>query len=177
MEASLDNKKFYVPKLEEFHIGFEYEYKYKNQDWEYAKFSNSGMDEIAGDYYEFDPENPNTKCRVKYLDQEDIESLGFEKRLNNQWIGWDDYILDDISGEYGYFLQCTLHAPKMDNFYKIYVHRYLNEDVNTIESSINNGESELVYKGAIKNKSELKKLMVQLGIKIKTEKETNEKYV
>jgi len=51
----------------------------------------------------------------------------------------------------------------MDDCYKIYLHRYLDDDTK-LETRINEGESELVYKGNIKNKSELSRLLKQLSI-------------
>lgn len=131
------NNEYYTPILEEFHIGFEYEYTYKNQDWKYAKFSNSGMDEIAGDYYEFDPENPNTKCRVKRLSAEDIESLGF----NNY----------KPPHEYDHTWQLGMYELKA----------WFNHKLPHVRISFS---SQMIFDGDIKNKSELKKLMKQLEI-------------
>lgn len=113
--------------------------------------------------------------RVKYLDQEDIESLGFNKSLKTQWVGWYDYYSGNVSGKYGYYLYVTLHFPKLyniserleDNLFKIILHRYYvsnSDETTNIESKIKEGESEVVYKGKINNKSELKKLLKQLGI-------------
>jgi len=106
------------------------------------------------------------KVKIKYLDQEDIESLGFRKTLKNQWVGYYDYLLEDLPGEYPYFLKATLHIDRFDNkYHKIYVHRFFDETCSrSIEGSLNYGESECIYKGDIKNKSEFKKLLKQLQI-------------
>lgn len=151
--------KYYTPAIEEFHIGFEFEFETGINGWKKFILQNDRVDSTFKNVRDF-----SSQFRVKVLDEEDIESLEFKKRLNNQWIGWNDYILETISGEYGYFLTCTLHVPRMDGLYKIYVHRHLNNEKNDIETQLKNGESELVFKGKITNKSELKKTLKQLNI-------------
>lgn len=101
--------------------------------------------------------------RVKCLDRDDVESFGFVKLNKNTWAGWNDFVLNEISGDYPYFLKATIHVPRVGDVYKIYVHRSLN-DGGEIDKKIKEGESERVYKGRIKNKSELRKLMDMLGI-------------
>ena len=100
----------------------------------------------------------------KNLNEEDIKDLGFRKRLKNQWIGLKDYIKNITNPEYEYFMTVTLHTPTMGNLYQIYVHRHLQSDQDDIEGQINYGESELVYKGLIRSKSELKILLNMLNI-------------
>lgn len=165
--------KYYTPTVEEFHVGFEFEYfdtsgklmKHPSniEEWKHDVCDWGWLDRICDDY-EHDLENVSKLYRVKILDVVDIESIEFKKRSNNQWVGYNDYILETISGEYGYFLNCTVHVPRMDDMYKIYVHRHLNGEVNDIETQLKNGESELVFKGKIKNKSEFKKILKQLNI-------------
>ena len=76
----MEDKKYYTPEIEEFCEGFEYEYSYKGGEWVKEKFSiNSGdTDCMAGDWYEFSPNCPQTECRVKYLDKDDLEECGWE---------------------------------------------------------------------------------------------------
>ena len=68
--------KYYTPEIEEFHVGFEYEFRhddFKEDGW--IKYSTP----------EFNPEREDSfigksdlsEYRVKYLDREDIESLEF----------------------------------------------------------------------------------------------------
>lgn len=162
----LEKEKYYTPSIEEFHVGFEYEM------WEtHSKLYDRTIDDSKWVKKKHDIRSISLDklssrlkdCKVKYLDREDIESLGFKKRLKDEWIGWRDYALDTVSGELPYFLSATIHEPRMDDIYKIYVHRYLDNDTR-LNIRISEGESELVYKGKIKNKSELKKLLIQLGI-------------
>jgi len=177
--------KFYVPQMEEFHVGFEYERaSYGGKLLPGTSVTKEWIkDTLVADLYDindildiYNEGKQSTDIRVKYLDKQDIEELGFKKTFKNQWIGWEDYYSGDVSGEYGYFLYVTLHFPRWyhkpkrleDRFFKVIMHRYFvtdEDETTSIEDNINKGESELVYKGTIKNKSELKRLLVQLGIK------------
>jgi hypothetical protein len=72
-----DNK-YYVPEISEFHVGFEYEYLNAKDDWKTTNdFSNEYMYEDSPLYGVIKDLQQN-KIRVKYLDKEDIESLGFK---------------------------------------------------------------------------------------------------
>lgn len=63
--------KYYTPEIEEFHIGFEYEWLNEDSIWikecSPTEISEEGFDEQT------------YGLRVKYLDKEDIESFGFIK--------------------------------------------------------------------------------------------------
>ena len=96
--------KYYTPTIEEFHVGFEYEeetiiytdkgwFTHKDLGWEKKIFDSTSYMEnyylservkrgLVGKY--------NPTIRVKYLDREDIESLGFAQTVEDQ------YTLDDI---------------------------------------------------------------------------------
>lgn len=116
--------KYYTPTIEEFHVGFEYEYKYSDKGWTFKVYEpHFTINNVEVEEY----------CRVKHLDKEDIESLGFEQ------IEYDTY--------------------KKEN---IYIE--LNMEYKTFISAIKQGESSILFQGTIKNKSELKKLLKQLGI-------------
>lgn len=160
--------KYYTPSIEEFHVGFEYETKISSNhdEWMAIKIISPNQSLSLCGTYRDDWELELVRVdetRVKYLDKEDIEELGFVKRTKDEWIGWRDYSLGAISGKIGYFLKATLHKPRMDDIYKIYLHRYLDDDTK-IEPKVNEGESELVYKGKIKNKSELKFILTMVNI-------------
>ena len=64
--------KYYTPSIEEFYVGFEYEVNYGENDWQ--KECLWAKPEVVTLPY-MNLEN----IRVKYLDKEDIESLGFEQ--------------------------------------------------------------------------------------------------
>ena len=85
--------KFYVPSIEEFHVGFEYEAKATFQDGTVKSQEEFEDDEkypwtkqtcdvilasIERSLTGVNAENGRCGIRVKYLDKEDIESLGFE---------------------------------------------------------------------------------------------------
>lgn len=80
----MEENKYYTPQIEEFFIGFEFEEEFKNPNW-------SKLARPLEDTYEFvklkldtshslsriTSKLKNNRVRVKYLDREDIESLGF----------------------------------------------------------------------------------------------------
>ena len=140
--------KYYIPKVKEFYPGFEYERKetsgklLKKEDivieWKPQVFS---IKELLT--YSFEPEDNYFKThlkqnmfRVKYLDKEDIESLGFKESKTD--INWYDY--------------------KNDRYW------LYKEDTKDWRSIISDQQSEISFAGAIKNKSELKVLLKQLNI-------------
>lgn len=134
----MEDSKYYTPYVEEFHQGFDYEI-------EITKWTNGGKEkEWQQLTYNISYNLPyGTTCRVKYLDKEDIESLGWKEgtfKLKTRTLdifGFKDYIITSIS---------TNHIIDISLMSEL-------EPVLT-----------RVFRGTIKNKSELKKLMKQLGI-------------
>lgn len=122
--------KYYVPDITEFYVGFEYEALDPVCDvW--VKFTVNA---------EFENENPLwfpsvNKTRVKLLDKEDIESLGFE------------------FGEYskGRFKNETIEL--FNKFSTVWVIHAIGSDYR-----------DKLFEGNIKNLSELKVLLKQLNI-------------
>lgn len=111
--------KYYTPEIEEFYVGFEYERnQYENDKW--YKYVVEKGDVL-------DHESKLKNIRVKYLDREDVESLGFNTEDNgecyNLQIGFDLYGLYPLENN-------RIHITK---------------DMKTL------------FDGIIKNKSELKK--------------------
>ena len=137
--------KYYTPEIEEFCVGFEYEI----QDIENAQW---GVCICTPGFGAFDDDIDNLeddRIRVKYLDKEDIESLGwiFDKTSNkSQWKFHKNNIMlyyRSESKEIGFF---TIDPSKSDFF---------------MEYSRDN---KMISFLIIKNKSELKKLLRQLNI-------------
>ena len=129
--------KYYPPEIEEFHEGFSHEYKGPlDTKWHKEDFKLKGP-------------NPNFSWflteghfRVKFLDREDIESLGFEIPQ-----GGLDYIYKKSINTVDYFLITNSDYP------------------NKIEIRCSNPSWAFgSFLGTIKNKSELKVLLKQLGI-------------
>jgi hypothetical protein len=141
--------KYYTPQDKEFQIGFEYEYSYRQTSW-----CNHTINTKA-DLTLCIEENEENLIRVKYLSQKDIESFGFVyngKTIDN----WYTLIVN--------------HTRVMSN----YVNRSisLQHDFRTNQGVIikgyefedKSGEEEILYRGSCKNKSEFKKLLIQLNI-------------
>lgn len=128
---NLETAKCYTPSIEEFHVGFEYE-KECNGQWvnitltkpEYLSWL---MDEIE-QWINID------RVRVKYLDQEDIISVGFTLV--------DDY--DDVG-------QATFEKGE---WFVIWTRD---------ATEIHYGE-DMVFCGKVKNKSEFKRILNQVNI-------------
>ena len=144
MESHID-KKFYVPEIAEFHVGFEYEEKSSGL-WTpqtYNEFSPIINQEILTENDDWaDTIAGYIKCqiiRVKYLDREDIESLGF--KFDKWW----------ISEEKG-----SIYAF---DFYGLTFYH----ESKTIKIWLRD-TGEDIFSGTIKNKSELKRLLKQLRI-------------
>ena len=78
MESHL-NPKYYVPEINEFHIGFEYEYEDINESGSTTSWYKTIVKEnecyIIDQHLKY---SDNLNLRVKYLSREDIESLGWK---------------------------------------------------------------------------------------------------
>ncbi len=150
-----ESTKYYTPSLEEFCQDFKYEWNYKDEGWVETTFdiSTGSTDSMAGDYYEFSPNCPQTKCRVKCLDREDIESCGFES-LGSGW-----YNLKEVPGKLGYFLYVRLRMWGENSFIKAY--RY---DPKDMPQEIEN-EERFLFSGNIRNINELQRIMKMIHIK------------
>ena len=129
----------YTPTLDEFHIGFEFEYRTLERGkvvWEKTVCDNYNFDSES--WVVINKENLEYR-RVKFLDREDIESLGW--KFNYQYPGLNElnFDLKDLELDYDF------------NSHYLRICFEGNGDVTR-------------FSGTIKNKSELKRLMVQLGI-------------
>jgi hypothetical protein len=140
MEKSDVKSKYYVPDIKEFRVGFEFEkyddrpatYKeddYKPTNWHKFKYDLKSirLSQLPTHLYE-------KTIRVKYLDEQDINSFGFTPAItmNSAQAVWD-------KGKY------RLHFKDG----RITIHEYMGMTL---------------FTGTIKNKSELKVLLTQLGI-------------
>lgn len=133
-----ESKKYYTPSIEEFYVGFEFEYN-----------ENSIWTKKILEFYNNFSSLWSSKCdinlfRVKYLDKEDIESLGFSINPPNNYSGYEDFFNYSI-GVSPYRLWFTYDKHKVK-----------------ITLPLSDGKT--LFEGVIKNKSELKKLLQQLNI-------------
>jgi hypothetical protein len=143
--------KYYTPKIEEFHIGFEYEAKVYGKDYyiplvfkpnDYETLFDKRILSISGQQVYEEPRFyvPDT-FRVKYLDREDIEKLGW-KYSGNVEGGLGFYYKEAMNKEARYIMY---HVPVQNR-------------VEIIEDDYN------IFDGFIKNKSELRRVMEMVGI-------------
>ena len=132
----MEANKYYTPKVEEFHVGFEYEY-FIMEGWQPVAYHPSDMAEAE----RFLETLYSNKIRVKYLDREDIESLGF--KFGTQ--------LTERTAMY--HLEACNHTSLS-----------YNEKEHTIRVAVHNGVVEVLKNIIIKNKSELRKILIQAEI-------------
>jgi len=145
-------KRYYTPKIEEFHVGFEFEeLTHVTKMWTCESFQNG-----YSIYYQADERHGGSlnnsieelinenRVRVKCLDQDDIEELGWDRDLDSsQRYEREDYIMHGFAND-------GIWAIKERRIYE--KHGALLAVFDTL------------FEGKIKNKSELKRMMVQLGI-------------
>lgn len=142
--------KYYQPKLEEFFPGFEFE----ELDFETEMWNKRIC--WYNDYEELFHNDGLVDCRVKYLDEQDIKELGWELTSTNGMVLWfhgkEEWFGKEIPGSplYKYWH----HTLTFDSKYSSI----------KIECTTSNGDTDTFFEGIIKNKSELIKLMNQLGI-------------
>jgi hypothetical protein len=150
--------KYYTPTIEEFHVGFEYENKMIDGYWQWhgevdkvVFTKDTGLQGII-DY-------PNL-VRVKHLDREDIESFGF------------DFITTKQSKTNDFFMK-QVDDPRHKEAASIGIGVcYVSHQV-VIEFEIDTTketkgpwyiDSNAVFAGKIKNKSELGVILKQIGV-------------
>ena len=140
--------KYYTPTIEEFHFGFEYQVLVTNV---WCKFF-CGLEGPINASIPYN--NVKETFRVKCLNTEDIESLlfplGFRKEDITYASGTEIYIKGDI---YNKAIQISLLN---DGTVKITKYDFKGEN--------NRDSYYTIFIGIIKNKSELKTIMKQVGI-------------
>lgn len=140
--------KYYTPKIEEFHVGFECEFKsYKNdgkgnfmEQWDKRAiglhtFQENSYEQITCD----------SNWRVKYLNEQDILNFGFKYTNNN---------LDLIKITDEKVIRIRLRIIDDMPHLRIY----------QTDEIFNKEQSFPIFVGKIKNKSEFKKIIEQLEI-------------
>lgn len=152
--------KYYKPEIEEFHVGFEYETKLRSSDLWGHRVVTLGRDYLILN------DAINNRCemevRVKYLDREDIESFDLGAWSTgkdvNRYSGNNRKRTLDLTYKYNgnIFL---FHRPETNQ-----VEIYKSEDRNTALNMPIIDSQHLLFKGTIKNKSELKKILKWIGV-------------
>jgi hypothetical protein len=137
--------KYYTPEIEEFHLGFECEAIINSKMFLPLTMNGVGQDVVQ--YHR------NDVYRVKYLDQEDIESFGFKLhgKAVCKWYRLEG-MFDDGFASYGKWTKIQLlHCD--DGKIKILAYEFSWEEKESV-----------LFQGQVKNKSELKKILKQIGI-------------
>jgi len=155
-----DNK-YYTPSIKEFYIGFEYETLRGFQDGTVKSIENYIKEDLAGNWNKDIIESINhlpyverSLCgknaekglpgiRVKYLDKEDIESFGFE------------YFNRNMYNQLVYIRKSNLER---------FIYQYDLIELGDNKYYIRSGYGQTgQFAGTIKNKSELKVILTQIG--------------
>ena len=150
--------KYYTPSIEEFHVGFEYELLKRKSvydaEWKFEIIKRVFDVNVVSNSYDwarFNIDLKDKEIRVKYLDRDDIESLG--------WKDWSKMGIYEIREQ---FPEGSSGSP--EPVYRLIVSTIPHKiEIRCDHPSIQFGN----FMGIIKNKSELKKVMNQLGIKNK----------
>lgn len=155
---------YYTPEIDEFCVGFQYEIELKNPNWNKLAKPKEDVYEFVSKTFDTSQSFSNIiskinnrKVRVKYLDKQDIESLGwkFSKKGDKYSFNTEYYILvveDWINT--GTLWELVFPDPeKHPSVFELRWETYGSYDTE-------NGKLSLV----LRNKSELGKLMEQLRI-------------
>lgn len=141
-------KKYYAPDIAELYIGFELEHKNPMQENKWKKeVVDSDMWNIAYSTYEEEPEDYPNEIRVKYLDREDIESLGFTDKHYDNIQSKDTFFKIKENNVYQITVYWNMLRNERENLIRIY------------KGKLHNYPYTEIFRGDIKNKSELKKLL------------------
>lgn len=138
--------KYYTPTTEEFHIGFEYEMfedfdvPFAEKAWHKLIYGINGTHNPETLTYPLGGNMDN--IRVKYLDREDIESLGWEHDMTTKKDGEHYNIGHTMTVRYWFMIHKENHIHIWDA----------------------NSRLGGTFIGILKNKSELKRIMNQLNI-------------
>ncbi len=172
----MENTKYYTPNISEFHVGFEYEYTNTSHQVAMIDFEKDTVERVGEPTKVWDKNTyqgygfndvrkliDREALRVKYLDKEDIESLGWEYDNNAEPIpSRDDW---NVPKTTDYELPLAFIYTKtqlMDGRgYYLYLYKDNTVWIDYIKDCCGMG---YIFKGKIKNKSELKVLLKQLGI-------------
>jgi len=140
MKKTTTDNKYYTPTEDEFFIGFEIEWLH-HTDWIKVHFMSPGM-------FGFDDvEDLVKQTRVKYLDRDDVESLGWKAGSSGipmeEYVGWQEFKRHDYTIILFDTGEVRVRQDKAEGIVMV---------IDTI------------FKGTIRNKSELQRLLKQLGI-------------
>lgn len=144
--------KYYTPAIDEFHAGFECEimtsYGFIKGHWPDTLKSDTRSSFIGTGEYE---QTKYGTFRVKYLDKEDIKGLGFKGNDSNS----------------AYFTKYNCLTSNGTNNLNCRLVHWINKGRDRevdIYAIYGKEDEQLIFRDVINNKSELVKLLKQLGI-------------
>jgi hypothetical protein len=148
-----ETNKYYTPSIEEFHVGFEYEWIGTDG------FSLALRLKDIEEHFLSVPRMLEEKLlRVKYLDQEDIESFGFIEDKEAK----EEYPIDTDGLYFGKVSIPPVTPTKIHYCIKFHI-RSRSVHLFCIEERPHSGIQYPVFRGIVKNKSELKRILKQIG--------------
>ncbi len=144
-----ENNKYYIPDIEDLHVGYICEVQQlRDGDPENREFIPTKLNELS-EMDLFDLSEYFSRCRTKYLDKEDIESLGWSYRGKISNANIKDY---ESIIEY--------NMSTINHEYKLYY-----TSINIIISRWgHNSTTSSIYQGECKSINELKKIMQWIKI-------------
>lgn len=153
----MENNLYYTPTIEEFHVGFEYERLWLHIEppmWGKETFylNDSHIKLMQYSLSDIEP-----LARVKYLDQSDIESLGWTFKTKGPFRTW-------YTGSDSWFNN-TIPIGDSGRYWSFELSHDIKYNGIIIKAGTNYGDTDTFFEGTIKNKSELIKLQQQLNIK------------
>lgn len=159
----MEKEKYYTPEISEFHVGFEYEEKERfgdgtvktKEDFDNANWIKKSMEIGELPYIERMLSGRNAingicGVRVKYLDREDIESLGFDH---------DQTTKDGACFYKGTLISQSQWCLTAKNALLRFGCDYTEISIYDINNSSDNR-----FEGIVKNRGELFRLLKQLSI-------------
>lgn len=156
------NDKYYTPCIEEFRVGFEYEelnvVSMYDKGWKFNVKKNVFTKEIWKSGYtnwNFLDKLAEGKIRVKYLDSSDIETCGFIKTKEYS----DELIFQKNDGDYSFY---ELTYQFEEN--KVCIEQWTQGSLVATVLPKEEWNSFNLFCGTIKNLSELKVLLKQIGV-------------
>lgn len=150
----MENKEqYYTPEISELFAGYECEVRY-------ILYSNSNKDDIIWHNWESIIIFPEIFCqqvemelRTKYLDKEDIESLGWDNAVSKNWFYKDYPNLTTSDNEYF-----------INGVFSTYGCYELNYNFETNKLLISNSNRDYIFDGECKSINEFRKIMQWLKI-------------
>ena len=155
---------YYTPEIDEFCINFPFEYRSDRYlqildntkgQWEAEEFSAASGQDGECERDDIEKLISENNLRVKHLDQEDIESFGFTKDNVTLLSLYTDK--DDVTRHF--------EMVRSNESGEIEIH-HCSESQKTVikKRELKNSDDLILFFGTIRNKSELSRILKQVGV-------------